>query len=253
MRIVRIVLQIIQIIIVCMVGILLLAVIIAPKKDFAATTFAFLLFAILFAVTSWLKHVTEKRLSLEKTRTDAVLEQPTPCVPEKTTESWWRFKYVKRKPQGQWLALTFYIFVLVIPLFYEYRTEIPPDETLIKTEGVFFYKHAGRRRGYIVELSDGEKKENFTCRENMFLGIHTCFYPEDLDFGVFNGKTATVWWFDQEIYPFVHQRRLVRLAMNDEELVSRAKTIADAEASIRSNIWCAVGFFVFMITLTHFA
>ncbi|MDR3221259.1 MAG: hypothetical protein LBU46_04515, partial [Candidatus Accumulibacter sp.] len=137
-------------------------------------------------------------------------------------------------------------------MYYEYKTEIPPDDALQKMEGTFFNKHIGKA-GYLVELTSGEVKETFTCRENLILGNrHDCLWAKGNDFSLFDGKVAIVWWFDQEIYPFIHQRRLVRLVVDNKEEVSRAKTIADAETSISLGSWIAIGLLIFIVFLAYY-
>jgi hypothetical protein len=72
------------------------------------------------------------------------------------------------------------------------------------------------------------------------------------DFSPFDGKVAIGWWFDQEIYPFIHQRRLVRLVVDNKEEVSRAKTIADAETSFNLGLWIAIGLLIFTVFMAYY-
>jgi hypothetical protein len=247
MRIVRIVLQII---IVAMGGILLSAMIVSPKTGFVSIVIAFLFFAILFAMTLWLKYVTEKRLSQEKSIRSNTSVEPRNSVDTSTLQL--RKAYVRKMRRSLWLFPFIYIFFSIIPIYYEYKTEIPPDDALNKTDGKFLYRHIGKG-GYIVEMFDGGGKHSFTCRKNIFLGnSHSCLFIKGDDFSPFNGKAATVWWFDQEIYPFIHQQRLVRLVVNDHELVSRAETIASAENSISVAPWFSLVFLVFMILFAYY-
>jgi hypothetical protein len=244
---------------------LLLAIIVRPRGTVGLIVFVFCIFLLLFAMTSWLKNFIKKRQSQKESAypnagakpendvdeipaKNIVAKQRTSWIPEKEDKSR-RLAYVQRTRRSYWFVPVFYIFVTLVPSYYEYKTEIPPDEALIKTEGTFFYRHIGKT-GYLVELTNEKGKETFTCRQNMTLGnSHDCLFAiKQVEF--FYGKAATVWWFDQEIYPFIHQRRLVRIIVNDRELVSREETIADAEASIRHLPWFAVAFLVFAVFLT---
>jgi hypothetical protein len=163
-----------------------------------------------------------------------------------------RLEYVKSTRHRNWLIpLLIYVFTILIPFYYECRTEIPPDATLNETEGTFFYRRVGKP-GYLVELTNEGRKDVFTCRENMTIGNkHDCL-PHNLDAGPLNGKMATVWWFDQEIYPFIHQRRLVRLIVDGKLLVSRAKTVASAETSAGQAPWVVIGALILFVFFTWY-
>jgi hypothetical protein len=84
----------------------------------------------------------------------------------------WRLTYVRWSRRSNWLVSFFYVFFILVPLYYEYKTEIPPDDALQKMKGTFLNKHIGKA-GYLVELSSGEGKETFTCRKNLILGNRT--------------------------------------------------------------------------------
>jgi len=143
---------------------------------------------------------------------------------------------------------------VLIPVYYECQTVIPSEDALSATQGEFFYKHIGKT-GYLVELTTPSGKKLFTCRKNVTLGNrHDCLslgINAEAEADALKGKTATAWWFDQEIYPFITQARLVRLVVDGNELVSFAQTVDDAERSAKRSPWEAFWLLVFFVFIAY--
>jgi len=154
--------------------------------------------------------------------------------------------YVRWSRRCHWLIPLVYIFLVLIPDWYELRTTIPSFENLRETQGAFFYKHVGKRGDLIgIKTELGDKL--FTCRLNLTFGNnHDCLSPL-IDLNQLTGKSATVWSFEQEIYPFDKQDRLMKLVVDGKELVSVSNSVQKIEGHARSTPWWNAGYLIFVV------
>lgn len=60
------------------------------------------------------------------------------------------------------------------------------------------------------------------------------------------GKPATVWWYEQPVYLYTTQKRLVRLVAAGEEIRSYEKTVHFTEAAAKSAPW-----FIFVLLVLY--
>jgi hypothetical protein len=54
------------------------------------------------------------------------------------------------------------------------------------------------------------------------------------------GKVAMIRWYQQPIYPGVHQNRLVELWVGNEQLISRGRTQNDVTRGSKFPLWLAI-------------
>ncbi|MDR0578242.1 MAG: hypothetical protein LBI87_12115 [Candidatus Accumulibacter sp.] len=58
------------------------------------------------------------------------------------------------------------------------------------------------------------------CRSNLILGSGPGCLSSPRNTVSLEGKSAAVLWFNQEIYPFIHQARLASMSMKDKIMIS---------------------------------
>jgi hypothetical protein len=73
---------------------------------------------------------------------------------------------------------------------------------------------------------------------------HKCLPKDQAELLV--GRSAEVWWFEQKVYPFFTQRRLVSLVVDGEEIISVANTSELQRTAASTNILGAVAVFLFV-------
>ena len=54
---------------------------------------------------------------------------------------------------GAWIGIPIYLFRMPIPSCYEYTAKVPDESELYREHGVFSYKFAGGRAGYLVGVN----------------------------------------------------------------------------------------------------
>ena len=158
----------------------------------------------------------------------------------------WKMHYVRWIRFGNWLLIPIYVFVAAFPLYYEWRAEIPPFEQLTKTEGILTYKRVAKK-GAMIGLRAQEGTHLFTCRFGLFGGRHDCENLTLQRIQPLEGKPATVWWFEQTVYPFTAQHRVAQVVVSDRMEVSIERTIELTERSKANAPWYAAGLFFFFV------
>ncbi|PPK49869.1 hypothetical protein BY454_1471 [Marinobacter persicus] len=67
------------------------------------------------------------------------------------------------------------------------------------------------------------------------------------------GRGVTVWWYEQPVYLFLKQNRLVRLDVSGKTIVSRNDTIEDVGRNAsKAPFWVGLYFFVFLLFSFYF-
>lgn len=132
------------------------------------------------------------------------------------------------RPGFIFLGVFFYLITFLIPALYTIHLQLPDQRSLHTTQGTLTLKSI-RKRGKIITLRDGKNEHQLTCRTR-YGGDHTCHpkLPPDL----INGATGTAQWYEQPIFTFVTQKRLARLTINGEILISLAQTKRNIELRI---------------------
>lgn len=152
--------------------------------------------------------------------------------------------YVRSLRIGNGLLLPIYVFLILIPLYYEATAKIPAQNDLHVSRGALTHKWTGKQGALIgLTFQDGTI-HYFTCSSGSFSRSHDCF----LDVHALErlaGKPAVVWWFEQPIYPFSTQHRLARLEVDGQEKVSLGTTVKRMQRANKNAPWYAAGLLVF--------
>jgi hypothetical protein len=169
-----------------------------------------------------------------------------------TPASQWNHRYVFWARKSVWLAAPMYVFFYLIPNVYEFRAELPRIEQSQTTNGVFFYEHTGKGGSSVVIKNSANLREHFSCRSNALVTA-SCMRS---DIGkALNGKMGSVTWFEQPIYPFVTQRRLLRLVVEEKEEISYKDVVARHTRNKDQAPYWAGGLFcllILIIVITEF-
>lgn len=163
----------------------------------------------------------------------------------------WRSNYAYWLRKSNWLLIPIYLFAVLIPLYYEATAEIPPTEKLHVTDGMLVIKWIPRRRE-LTGLQNEAGNIYFTCRIGVFSKKNNCISTFD-EAKKLVGKRATIWWFEQTIFPFSTQRRLVRLVVDGQEKISLARTLQATRSASGNARWEAVGLFVFFVAVAVYS
>lgn len=163
------------------------------------------------------------------------------------SESRWKRRFVSWVRIGNWLLIPIYIFVIALPLYYEWKTEIPSVEQFNRADGNLVYKRIVKK-GALIGLKSDEGAQYFTCRPGLFTNTHDCLISTQMLDGLIE-RPATVWWFEQTIYPLSTQRRLVKLVVDGQEKVSIAMTEKRTDRASEDAPWFAVGLSVFFVLI----
>lgn len=153
-------------------------------------------------------------------------------------EGWWGKKHIREIRIGYVVLALIYVFVILIPLLYERNTRIPEMGELLQTNGNLICKEIGNRGDYLtgVKIVDGQP-QFFTCSGGSFGARPDCFGPRVDKCQKLSGKQTTVWWFEQPVYLFSTQKRLVRLAVDGKEEISRERTMELAKKGSLLSTW----------------
>ena len=139
---------------------------------------------------------------------------------------------------GSFLLIPIYIFIIFIPLAYTWFAEIPPFQQLQITSGELTYKDVGRRGDRLTGVKLDLDTIFFTCAKGKFGAAPDCLSPYSA-YEELAGKPVTVWWFEQPVYLFVSQKRLVRLVVAGEERMSYEKTLMLTRHASDNALWFA--------------
>lgn len=162
----------------------------------------------------------------------------------------WKSRYARWLRIGNWMLVPIYFFVVAIPLYYEWKTEVPAPEKLVVAEGHLTYQLTGKR-GPLIGLKENEGTQYYSCKSGLFTNSHNCFVPRETLERV-AGREATIWWFEQTVYPYTTQRRLVKLVAADEDLVTSDRTEKRAYKARQRAPWVALGLLVFFGLVAFF-
>lgn len=125
----------------------------------------------------------------------------------------------KKGPLAQpafWFAIAIFVFGMLIPNYYLWSANVPVLENLNRIQGILVHQKVSNRRGWKVGLAHGDDLMSFTCSDRIGLR-HTCYADRMKlsDHEDWEGRLATVWWYEQPIYLFTTQRRLVQVDIGD--------------------------------------
>jgi len=154
------------------------------------------------------------------------------------------FRYLLRK---NWYIALLWIFCFLIPTYHTQTSEIPSQENLQFAQGTLSFESRARA-GIIVVLSGKNGNEHYTCRGSAFGSNHDCISPvkkiENL-----TGKTAKIWWFEQNIFLGYTQRRLVRLIVDDHEEYTIQMAVRLNEIEENASVLFSIVALVFLILI----
>jgi len=125
---------------------------------------------------------------------------------------------------------------------YSYFTKIPDYNSLINQSGVLIW-HKLLKGDSKIGLKTIDGNQYFTCRADLGMK-HKCLPKDQAELLV--GRSAEVWWFEQKVYPFFTQRRLVSLVVDGEEIISVVNTSELQRSAASTNILGAVAVFLFV-------
>ncbi|MFC0702238.1 hypothetical protein [Marinobacter persicus] len=153
-----------------------------------------------------------------------------------------------------WLFVPIMVLFVVIPKFYVWVAEVPSLDELKIYKGFVYNKKVSSRKGWKVGVRNGKETKLFTCGSGLgamyncysgHVGLHE---KEGLE-----GRSVTVWWYEQPVYLFLEQNRLVRLDVSGETIVSRNDTIEDVRRNAsKAPFWVGLYIFVFLLLSAYF-
>ena len=152
-------------------------------------------------------------------------------------------EYVRRiytafmKSEWKWpriFAIIVFIANVPIPAYHSFTAKIPPDGELLKTEGELFFKSVSNDDN-LTGLRTHSGDVLFTC-ENTFFSSKDCVKTDNIKQSI-QGRQATVYWFRQPSYLWIHKNRLAELWVGSDVVVSRAVTQRRINISKETWIW----------------
>lgn len=162
------------------------------------------------------------------------------------TKSGLRYWIRRLWKNGTLIALPIAIFVILIPAWYAWITQLPPLEQLQRREGTLTYKLLNNRLGAKVGITNDSGTEYFTCRPSQLGKRHDCLRLGFEELKPLKGKPAEVLWFEQKVNIGSTQKRLARLIVEGEEKVSLEKTAKRIDIGRQGAIWLPIAFIIFM-------
>ena len=161
----------------------------------------------------------------------------------------WRVRYAKYLRAGNVAMVPIYIFFILVPLFYEWETIVPPDESLLVVSGTLTYRWNGTRHGVEPGVLTATKAYYFTCRNGLVGSRHDCPNLTRLKIKRLIGKPAKAWWFKHKVYPMKEDMRLVRLVVGGEEVLNSDNVRHHIEEMKQSIPWYGGVALVFFIAV----
>jgi hypothetical protein len=149
---------------------------------------------------------------------------------------------------GYFVLALIFVFLILIPLGYTWRAEIPPSHQLRVTAGTLTYQEIGKRGNRLTGIETKSGTFYFTCSKGKYGSYPDCLFPLS-EYEKLSGKPATVWWFEQPVYLFSTQKRLVRLDVSGEEKVSYEKTLKLTKSSAEDALWFIGAMFIAFISI----
>lgn len=157
-----------------------------------------------------------------------------------------RIRLLKRS--GAWVFIPAIVFLMMVPKFYVWIAEVPEADGLNKVEGTLVHKKISSRKGWKVGIRNGPEIHYFTCGYGSG-AKHTCHANRAKlsDYEGLEGANATVWWYEQPIYLFSEQKRLVRLDVSGRTIISRSDTQKDIRRHAQRAPWWVVAYILFCL------
>lgn len=183
----------------------------------------------LFIVSQYRWHVAQRKLAAERTKNPS-----SPSPPPR-----YNAKNIRNIRIGYVLSILIFTGMIFIPDIYTLRAKIPPFEELQVTSGEFTYQDVGKRGEKLTGIRTTSGVIYFTCATFKF-DHPDCFHMSEYEKLV--GKPSTVWWYEQPIYLFMTQKKLVQLIVADEEKISRNNTVRITILAARDAPW-----FIFVV------
>jgi uncharacterized membrane protein len=139
-------------------------------------------------------------------------------------------------------AVGYFGFVVVM-LWYQSSAQIP--NKLNESSGVLSEERVGGK--LMTKITNGEDVYWFTCASSL-RGFSTCITKRKSS--ELLGRYASVFWYDQKIFPAIEQRKLVVLVVGGKEIISRAMSEERLASGKRNSFWICgvVGFFVLCVS-----
>lgn len=173
--------------------------------------------------------IEQDRLAVERAANPSL----PPPVPRYTTQQARNYRL------SYFALLAGFLFVIVIPGFYDWTSEIPNLEGLHETEGNFTYKVTGRHNeDRLMGIITNTGTMYFSCGQG-YIAHPDCIHPSS-EYDRLVGKPAQVWWYEQSVYLFMTQKRVGRLVVDGEEKVSYEHTVEVTKRTARSTPWLAI-------------
>lgn len=117
---------------------------------------------------------------------------------------WNFFKKNKYQNGGRLFFLLLYLFIFLIPSLYTYQIEIPPVAEWRTTSGAASFKRV--KRGILLEIDNIP----FSCAYETDVNPD-CFRSKKIQ----EGEAIAVEWFYAEVFPFVYEKKVVRVASSE--------------------------------------
>ena len=186
-----------------------------PITTFFIITFSCVVMLILVMVGGHTARVKQRKLALAAER------EKTPSLPPVPPR--YSAKDIRNIRIGSLLLIPLWMFMILIPFSCTWWAEIPPFEQLQMTSGELTYQDVGKRGDRLTGIKSESSTIFFTCAEGKFFHPD-CLFPM-AEYEKLSGKPATVWWYEQPVYLFSTQKRLVRMVVAGEEKMSYEKTV----------------------------
>lgn len=184
-----------------------------PITTFFLITFLCVVMLILVLVGGHKARIEQRKLAAERVKNPSM-----PPVPLRYSA-----KDIRNIRIGSLLLVPLWVFMILIPFGYEWWAEIPPFEQLQVTSGELTYQDLGKRGDRMTGIKSASGTDFFTCATGQY--DHTdCVFPM-AEYEKLAGKPATVWWYEQPVYLFSTQKRLVRLVVDGEEKMSYERVV----------------------------
>ncbi len=136
-----------------------------------------------------------------------------------------------------------YLVIVAVMLWYQSSAQIP--NKLNESSGVLSEERVGRK--LMTKITDGEYVYWFTCASSL-RGYSTCITKQKSS--ELLGRHASVFWYDQKIFPAIEQRKLVVLVVEGKEIISRAMSEERLARGKKNSFWVygIVGFFALCVS-----
>lgn len=142
------------------------------------------------------------------------------------------------------LGLVFFIFVAGVPLWYGFGETIPDERYLNRASGELIVEKAVKNRKDGIRMESGEEIY-FDCG-----GGGGCLSSKQRQ--SYAGLKAEVWWYEVKNHIFnLRQRYLVRVVVEEGEIISREYSVARFNKWRDSGVVLFVGGLVFIFFIVR--